>query len=181
MTCQWRINRGRKRDNISDPEQLYLALVVESQHRPSRTRGARLCRGPRSDTNIQRRAQSPLYHGIIKETLRMRPINKFRNNHYSIEIPLVQRLLHPKNTIVIANWWAIHYDPNVYPHPERFLPERRLDYPYSSKLRLFATRLSHLRWSETDLYRHVSGGGEPLHQCHKAVVGVRPRSCEGRE
>ncbi|KAL2011334.1 hypothetical protein VTN00DRAFT_4052 [Thermoascus crustaceus] len=93
-----RTERDRKRNNISDPGQLYLAHVVESEYRPSTTRGARLRRGPRSDTDLQRRAQSPFYDSIIRETLCVRPINKFRNNHHSIEDDWLlssNRPLHP--------------------------------------------------------------------------------------
>jgi cytochrome P450 len=74
----------------------------------------------------------PFTRGIIKETLRMRPINKFGNNHCNTEDDWYNGYFIPKGTIVMANWWYIHYDAKYYPEPETFLPERWLDYPHSA-------------------------------------------------
>lgn len=74
----------------------------------------------------------PFVRGLIKETLRMRPINKFGNNHCTIEDHWYNGYFIPKGTIVMANWWYIHYDPTYYPDPEKFLPRRWFDYPHSA-------------------------------------------------
>ncbi|RAO73303.1 uncharacterized protein BHQ10_009315 [Talaromyces amestolkiae] len=74
----------------------------------------------------------PFIRGIIKETLRMRPIGKFGNNHYLTKDDWYNGYFIPKGSTVMANWWAIHYDPEVYPEPEKFLPERWKHYPYGA-------------------------------------------------
>lgn len=74
----------------------------------------------------------PLVRGIIKETMRMRPINKFGNNHYNTEDDWYNGYFIPKGTIVMANWWSIHYDIKYYPEPDSFLPQRWKDYSHSA-------------------------------------------------
>lgn len=74
----------------------------------------------------------PYIRGMIKETMRLRPINKFGNNHYNIEDDWYNEYFIPKGTIVMANWWYIHYDPKYYLEPEKFLPERWRNYPHSA-------------------------------------------------
>ncbi|KAF2260309.1 cytochrome P450 [Lojkania enalia] len=74
----------------------------------------------------------PLIRGIIKETMRMRPINKFGNNHFNVEDDWYKGFFIPKGSIVMANWWGIHYDEKYYYEPDRFLPERWRDYEYSA-------------------------------------------------
>lgn len=74
----------------------------------------------------------PFIRGMIKETLRMRPINKFGNNHFNTEDDWYAGFFIPKGSIVMANWWSIHYDPKYYPEPDRFLPERWIKYPHSA-------------------------------------------------
>jgi len=88
--------------------------------------------GPNRTPNFDDEPNLPLIRGMIKETHRMRPINKFGNNHYSIEDDWYDGYFIPKNTLVMANWWSIHYDPKYYPEPEKFLPERWRDYPHSA-------------------------------------------------
>lgn len=74
----------------------------------------------------------PYIRGMIKETLRLRPINKFGNNHFNIEDDWYKGYFIPKGTIVMANWWSIHYNAKYYLDPEKFMPERWSDYPHSA-------------------------------------------------
>ncbi len=62
---------------------------------------------------------------VVKETLRLRPV-----------LPIVARKLKgpfevggydlPKGTVVMPSIWLIHRDPDLYPDPESFRPERFL-------------------------------------------------------
>lgn len=88
--------------------------------------------GPDRTPTFNDEPNLPYIRGMIKETLRMRPINKFGNNHYTIEDDWYNGFFIPKGTIVMANWWSIHYDERYYPQPDKFLPERWLHYPHSA-------------------------------------------------
>jgi cytochrome P450 len=39
----------------------------------------------------------------------------------------------PKNTSIILNQWSMLHDPNVYPDPDRFIPERFLPGSFSAE------------------------------------------------
>jgi cytochrome P450 len=52
-----------------------------------------------------------------QEILRWRPINKFGNNHYLIQDDWYNGFFIPKNSVIMANWWAIHYDERYFSDP----------------------------------------------------------------
>jgi len=56
---------------------------------------------------------------IHQELLRWRPVNKFGQNHYNTEDDWYNGYFIPKNSVVMINWWALHYDPEWYPEPEK--------------------------------------------------------------
>jgi hypothetical protein len=47
---------------------------------------------------------------LVKETLRWRPINKLGSNHYLIEDDWYEGYFLPKNSIIMINQWALHYN-----------------------------------------------------------------------
>ncbi|OBT52291.1 hypothetical protein VE04_05950 [Pseudogymnoascus sp. 24MN13] len=74
----------------------------------------------------------PYIRAIIKELLRWRPVNKFGMFHANTEDDWYKGNFIPKDSVVILSWWAIHYDPKRYPEPEKFKPERYLNYKLSA-------------------------------------------------
>jgi hypothetical protein len=75
--------------------------------------------------------------------MRWRPINKFGQNHFATQvIPSFNSInfqddwygdyFIPKGSIVMINWWAIHYDPKRFPNPHLFDPERFINFPLSA-------------------------------------------------
>src|SRR5579859_3795082 len=58
----------------------------------------------------------------VEETLRWRPINKLGTNHYVTEDDWYEGYFIPKNSIIMINLWAMHYDPEFYPEPEKVFP-----------------------------------------------------------
>ena len=66
----------------------------------------------------------PYLRQIIKETLRWRPINKLGANHYATQDDWYEGFFIPKGSIVMVNWWALHYDEKRWRDPEKFDPDR---------------------------------------------------------
>jgi hypothetical protein len=66
----------------------------------------------------------PYLRQIIKETLRWRPINKLGANHYATQDDWYEGMFIPKGSIVMINWWALHYDEKRWPNPSKFDPDR---------------------------------------------------------
>ncbi|KAJ7961600.1 putative Cytochrome P450 [Quillaja saponaria] len=62
----------------------------------------------------------------VKETLRLYPPGPVLAPHLANEDCQVQGYHVPKGTRLIVNAWKMHRDPNVWPEPEEFKPERFL-------------------------------------------------------
>jgi cytochrome P450 len=77
--------------------------------------------GPDRTPNFNDEPVLPYMRAIIKEILRWRPINKFGNNHYLVQDDWYNGYFLPKNSVIMANWWAIHYDEKYYPDPYKVI------------------------------------------------------------
>jgi len=69
----------------------------------------------------------PYIQAIAKETLRMHPPAPFLLPHKAEEDVKLCGYLVPKNAQIWVNVWAIGRDPNVWPDPNSFTPERFLN------------------------------------------------------
>uniref|UniRef100_A0A7N0T6Q6 Cytochrome P450 n=1 Tax=Kalanchoe fedtschenkoi TaxID=63787 RepID=A0A7N0T6Q6_KALFE len=78
---------------------------------------------------------------IINETLRMYPAAPLLVPHYSSGECTIQGFHVPSGTMVLANAWALHRDPEVWDDPLSFKPERfeNVEESYSYKLVPFGT------------------------------------------
>ncbi|KAJ1897041.1 hypothetical protein LPJ66_003630, partial [Kickxella alabastrina] len=63
---------------------------------------------------------------IVKETLRRNSILSNIRRRLSEPVQLGAHTL-PKGAVVSVDTWAIHYDPDTFPEPEVFIPERFAD------------------------------------------------------
>jgi cytochrome P450 len=74
----------------------------------------------------------PYIRAIVKETLRMRPVTSIGTPHYTTASVTYKNIHIPANSVVCLQQYPIHHDPNIFPYPERFNPDRFLGYPMGS-------------------------------------------------
>ncbi|KAF9647627.1 cytochrome P450 [Thelephora ganbajun] len=68
----------------------------------------------------------PYIQAVIKETHRWRPVAPTTLPHANIEDFSYQDYIIPKGTIIFINAWGIFHDPEVFPKPDEFNPDRWL-------------------------------------------------------
>lgn len=77
-------------------------------------------------------ASLPYCTACVKEILRLCPVPTWAIKHYSdAEVAYKQHRI-PKGTVLLANTSAMHWDPERYPDPHIFRPERYLHHTKSS-------------------------------------------------
>ncbi|KAF9078735.1 cytochrome P450 1 [Rhodocollybia butyracea] len=75
------------------------------------------------------RSSLPYVESIYREVMRMHPPVPLGLFHLSTEDDFYRGYHIPKGCTVVANIWAMNRDPNTYPEPDKFIPERFLDSP----------------------------------------------------
>ncbi|KAI1794936.1 cytochrome P450 [Ganoderma leucocontextum] len=70
------------------------------------------------------RAALPYVNAVVKEALRWQPVLAFSLPHMTVEDMEYSGYFIPKGTLLMPNSWACLHDPEAYPEPERFLPDR---------------------------------------------------------
>ncbi|KAI5475960.1 C-22 sterol desaturase [Pseudohyphozyma bogoriensis] len=68
--------------------------------------------------------QMPYVHAVSKEVLRHRPPVIMVPYLTTKNLPLNENYTVPKGTMLIPSFWNSLHDPEVYPEPEEFIPER---------------------------------------------------------
>ncbi|OHX00029.1 cytochrome p450 [Colletotrichum incanum] len=102
--------------------------------------------------NIHDREELPYIEALAKEVMRWHPIGPMGLPHSSTEDDIFEGYFIPKGAMVFPNIWHFTHDPERYPDPMTFKPERFL----------------------------VSDGHEPEVDPHKFVFGFGRRICPGR-
>jgi len=75
------------------------------------------------------RPQLPYIDAMCKEVLRWRPAIPLGFPHASTQDGVYNGFFIPKGATIIANAWAVLHDPELYPEPSTFNPERFLSTP----------------------------------------------------
>jgi len=73
------------------------------------------------------RPSLPFVDAICKELLRWAPVIPLAVPHATTEDDVYEGFFIPKGAVVIGNAWAILRDPDMYPEPDSFKPERFLN------------------------------------------------------
>ncbi|KAJ4296329.1 hypothetical protein N0V90_006374 [Kalmusia sp. IMI 367209] len=74
----------------------------------------------------------PYIRAIVKETMRVRPATNIGSPHYTTAPIIYKNTYIPANSIVAIQQYPIHYDPTLFPEPDRFNPDRYLAFPEKS-------------------------------------------------
>lgn len=69
----------------------------------------------------------PRLHAFISEALRWRPLIPMGMPHRTTQVVVFEDYRIPAGTTVFGNHWAISRDPDVFPDPNAFKPDRWLD------------------------------------------------------
>lgn len=69
----------------------------------------------------------PRLHAFVSEALRWRPLTPMGVPHRTTQVVVFENYRIPAGTTVFGNHWAISRDPDVFPDPNAFKPDRWLD------------------------------------------------------
>lgn len=85
--------------------------------------------GVSSSPTFEHEEDLPYIRAMVKEVLRIRPVTNIGSPHYTTADIIYKDFFIPKNTIVSLYQYTIHFDPDRYPDPWAFKPERYLNHP----------------------------------------------------
>ncbi|KAB5590262.1 Cytochrome P450 family protein [Ceratobasidium theobromae] len=72
---------------------------------------------------IEDREKLPYTHGVVSEVIRWHPATNIVAR-YTGEDEIIGEYMIPRGTAIIGNLWSMLHDPERYPNPETFWPER---------------------------------------------------------
>ncbi|PSN62984.1 cytochrome P450 76C3 [Corynespora cassiicola Philippines] len=85
--------------------------------------------GPSRSPTFADEPELPYIRAIVKETMRIRPVTNIGTPHYTTADISYKNIHIPANSVVAIQQYPIHYDPALFPNPERFDPDRYLAFP----------------------------------------------------
>ncbi|KIK65999.1 hypothetical protein GYMLUDRAFT_954640 [Collybiopsis luxurians FD-317 M1] len=75
------------------------------------------------------RKSLPYVESIYREVMRLHPPLPLGISHASSDDDIYRGYHIPKGCVIVPNIWAMNRDPDMYPDPEKFYPERFLNSP----------------------------------------------------
>ncbi|KAI0332173.1 cytochrome P450 [Cubamyces sp. BRFM 1775] len=82
--------------------------------------------GPHRLPDFNDRENLPYVNAIVKEALRWHNVTPLGMIHMTTEDSELRGYFIPAGTLAVANVWACMHDPDIYPEPEAFNPDRFL-------------------------------------------------------
>jgi len=74
--------------------------------------------------NFDDRPHLPYVEAVLRETLRLYPVVPLAVAHATVSDDVFEGYFIPKGSTVVPNIWAMLHNPDVYPEPHSFKPER---------------------------------------------------------
>ncbi|KAH9952749.1 cytochrome P450 [Russula dissimulans] len=112
---------------VSSMSSLFLALVLFPQVQRRAQQELDIVIGRDRLPTFDDRPRLPYLEAICKELMRWQMVTPLGLPHASCQDDIYKGYFIPKGTTMVANAWAILHDPETYPDPEEFKPERFLD------------------------------------------------------
>ncbi|TFK83547.1 cytochrome P450 [Polyporus arcularius HHB13444] len=178
---------------ISTFQTFFLAMSLHPEVRTKAQAELHAVVGPNRLPEHSDRNECPYIEAIIKECLRWQNATPMGIPHAVMEDDEYEGYFIPAGTVVFANVWAVLHDPEAYPEPECFRPERFLkDGKLNPDVRDpgtaafgFGRRICPGRFfAEAALFiniarvLHVFDIGPPLDE-HGEVIQVEPKMKDG--
>ncbi|KAF5377278.1 hypothetical protein D9615_006445 [Tricholomella constricta] len=112
--------------SVSAISSFFLAMVLHPDvQRKARDELIRVVGSGRLPT-FKDRDRLPYINALLKEVLRWNPVAPLALPHRLIQDDVYEGYHLPAGSIVFANTWGIFKDPDLYPSPDEFKPERYL-------------------------------------------------------
>jgi len=112
---------------VSSMSSLFLALALSPQVQNRAQAELDVVVGRDRLPTLDDRPRLPYTEAICRELLRWQMVTPMGLPCASSEDDIYRGFFIPKGSIMVANAWAIMYDPEIYPDPQEFKPERFLD------------------------------------------------------
>jgi len=112
---------------VSAMSSLFLALVLFPRAQRRAQQELDIVIGRDRLPTFDDRQRLPYLEAICKELVRWQMVTPLGAPHASCQDDIYRGYFIPKGTTMVANAWAILHDPETYPDPEEFKPERFLD------------------------------------------------------
>ncbi|PFH47781.1 hypothetical protein AMATHDRAFT_87514 [Amanita thiersii Skay4041] len=111
---------------VSLIESWFLAMVLYPEAQARARKELETVIGPNRLPDFPDRSALPYIDAMLLETLRWNPPTPLGVPHRALHDDIYENHYIPKGATVIGNNWAITRDEELYPEPERFMPERFL-------------------------------------------------------
>jgi len=112
---------------ISSMHSFFMALVLYPQVQRRAQAEIDVVIGRDRLPTFDDRPRLPYIGALCKELMRWQMVGPIGSPHSSSKDDFYKGFFIPKGSIMVANAWAILHDPEIYPDPEEFKPERFLN------------------------------------------------------
>ncbi|KAI7864509.1 cytochrome P450 [Spinellus fusiger] len=78
---------------------------------------------------FEEREEFPYILSVQRELMRLYPVTPYGLPHFVDEDFVVNNYMIKKGTVLVSDMYSMHRNPDVFPSPDKFIPERFMNYP----------------------------------------------------